>query len=156
MALMKSYEITAILAVIILVILVIYFITAKGDKRKVTLINSEGKEVSVYAEIANNTVTRAKGLMGRTFLPENEGMLFVFNKPDYYGFWMFNTTIPLDAIHFSENGTAVDVIQMEPCGFNITKCPTYPPREKSRYVLEVNQGFAKKNKIIIGKSRLIP
>ncbi|MCI0559378.1 MAG: DUF192 domain-containing protein, partial [Nitrososphaera sp.] len=119
------------------------------------LINSEGNEIAVYAEIANNTVTRAKGLMGRTSLAENEGMLFIFDKPAYYGFWMLNTTIPLDAIHIAENGTVVDVIKMQPCGLNVTKCPTYPPREKSKYVLEVNQGFSEKNKITIGKSRMM-
>jgi uncharacterized membrane protein (UPF0127 family) len=152
---MRTYEITAIVAVIILVVLIIYFVSAKGEKKKIVLVNSEGREIAVIAEIANTTATRAKGLMGRPALPENEGMLFVFDKSSYYGFWMFNTTIPLDAIHFSENGTVVDVIQMEPCGFNITRCPTYPPREKSRYILEVNQGFAEKNKVIIGKSKLI-
>jgi hypothetical protein len=152
---MKTYEIAVIVAAVILVLLIVYFATAKGEKKKLILINSDGKEVAVYAEIANSTATRAKGLMGRSSLAENDGMLFVFSKPNYYGFWMLNTSIPLDAVHFSENGTVVDVIQMKPCGFNITNCPNYVPREKSLYVLEVNQGFAQKNKIIIGKSRII-
>ncbi|HSB47484.1 MAG TPA: DUF192 domain-containing protein [Candidatus Bilamarchaeum sp.] len=152
---MKGYEVAVIVAAVILVILIVYFATAKGEKRKLTLVNADGKEIAVYAEIANSTATRAKGLMGRTSLPENDGMLFIFAKPDFYGFWMLNTSIPLDAIHFDADGTVVDVIPMKPCGFNITACPNYLPRAKSMYVLEVNQGFAEMNGIEIKKSRLV-
>jgi len=152
---MKTYEIGAIIAVALLIVLVIYFVTAKGERKKIVLINSENREITVYAEIADNLATRAKGLMGRDFLPENEGMLFVFDKSGRYGFWMFNTTIPLDAIHVAENGTVVDVISMEPCGLNATRCKLYPPRAPAKYVLEVNKGFAAKNRIEIGKSKLV-
>jgi hypothetical protein len=82
-------------------------------------------------------------------------MLFIMDKPALHGFWMFNTTIPLDAIHIAENGTVVDIIGMEPCGLNITNCPTYYPKEKSMYILEVNKDFAEKNKIVVGKSKLL-
>lgn len=152
---MRPYEISALIAVIILVILVIYFVTAKGERKRLVLVNSDGKRIEVYAEIADSAVTRAKGLMGRSSLPGNEGMLFVFDKSGRYGFWMLNTTIPLDAIHVAENGTVVDVIQMEPCGLNITDCPVYNPKAPSRYVLEMNQGFAEKNGIVPGNSSLI-
>ena len=151
---MRTYEIAALAALIILVLLVIYFVTAKGERKKVTLINSEGKRIELDAEIADSLATRARGLMGRSSLPENEGMLFVFDAPGRYGFWMFNTTIPLDAIHVAPDGTVADVISMDPCGLNVTRCPVYAPKAQAMYVLEVNQGFASKNKIMAGNSTL--
>jgi uncharacterized membrane protein (UPF0127 family) len=151
---MESSEAAALLLVAVLFILILLFITAKGEKRKITVISDDGSRIAVDAEIADSPATRAKGLMGRESLGENEGMLFVFGKPGTYAFWMLNTSMPLDAIHFSGNGTVVDIIRMEPCGLNVA-CPRYPPKEPSMYVLEVNQGFARGKNISIGKSRLV-
>ena len=136
----------------ILIILIFYFATAKGEKKKIQLVNSENSTIDLEVEIADSIATRTKGLMGRQTLGKNEGMLFVFGKQEKHGFWMMNTSIPLDAIHISADGTIVDIIEMQPCGLN---CPIYNPRAESLYVLEVNQGFSKENKIQVNKSRLI-
>ena len=106
-------------------------------------------------ELADNAATRAKGLMGRKSLGEKEGMLFVFDKADYRDFWMLNTTITLEAIFISEDGTIVDIIEMEPCGINPLNCTQYSSKEKAKYVLEVNQGFSNKNKIVPNQSKMI-
>jgi uncharacterized membrane protein (UPF0127 family) len=151
---MKTNEIAVIALAAILLIFIFYFVTAKGEKRKITLINADGERIPLDVEIANNSITRAKGLMGRSSLGENEGMLFEFGSTGSYPFWMFNTTIPLDAIYISENGTVVEIIEMEPCGFNITKCRIYKPKEMAKYVLEVNRGFSAKNGILAKSSRL--
>jgi len=152
---MTANEIAVILAVAVILILILYFISAKGEKRKLTLVNSEDKRIELDVEIANNSITRAKGLMGRSSLGENEGMLFIFNKSGIYSFWMLNTTIPLDAIYLSEEGTVVDIMEMEPCGLNITKCRLYTPKAEARYVLEVNQGFSKEHNIEVDDSRIL-
>ncbi len=152
---MKSYEITILLAAILLIALIIYFATAKGEKKKVTILNADGSSAALDVEIANSTATRTKGLMGRQSLGENEGMLFVFDSPGAYSFWMLNTSIPLEAIHFAENGTVVDIIEMEPCGLNITSCRLYPPRAPAKYVLEVNRDYSQRHGIEIGKSKLV-
>ena len=151
---MKSSEMIAIAALAIVVILIFYFIIAKGPTRKITISNPDGSSVSVDAEIANNTATRAKGLMGRKSLGENEGMLFVFDSSGTHAFWMFNTSIALDAIFMDENGTVVDILQMEPCGLNPASCPHYTPKADAKYVLEVNQGFAERHGITVGKSKM--
>ncbi|MDD5172507.1 MAG: DUF192 domain-containing protein [Candidatus ainarchaeum sp.] len=151
---MKSSEMIAIAAIAIVVILIFYFIIAKGPTKKLTITNPDASSVSVDAEIADNMTTRAKGLMGRKSLGENEGMLFVFDSAGRHSFWMVNTSISLDGIFIDSNGTVVDIIAMEPCGLNILNCPRYTPKADAKYVLEVNQGFAEKNKIAIGKSRL--
>ncbi len=115
--------------------------------------NSNNQELDIEAEIADNFLSQSLGLMFRNSLKENSGMLFTFEKEAIYSFWMFCTKIPLDAIFIDEKGLVVEIIAMEPCnGFT---CPQYTPKNKSKYVLEVNLGFAKKNSILAGKSRLI-
>lgn len=152
---MKNYEIAALVAIFILLILIFYLATAKGERKRITLMNADGSSIPVDVEIANNTATRTKGLMGRQSLPENEGMLFVFDQPGIYPFWMLNTTIPLEAIHISEDGKVADIVEMGPCGLNITNCRTYPPKAAAKYVLEVNQNFSTRHGVEIGKSRLL-
>jgi uncharacterized membrane protein (UPF0127 family) len=142
------------LIIFILLILIIYVAIAKGEKKKLTLINSNGESVYVQAEMADNGSTKFKGLMGRESIGQDEGMLFTFDEEGIHSFWMFNTTIPLDAIFFDSKGSVVDVIQMAPCGLNITKCRFYTPKKPAKYVLEVNMGFSGNHSIIPGKSRL--
>lgn len=151
---MKGHEVAALLALAVLIIFFFHLATAKGEKRRITLINSEGTKIQVTAEIANESAMMAKGLMGRKSLGEYEGMLFIFLRSGSYPFWMLNTTIPLEAIHIAENGTVVDIVEMEPCGLNITKCRLYSPKAPAKYVLEANMGFSRKNRISPGSSYL--
>jgi uncharacterized membrane protein (UPF0127 family) len=132
-----------------LLVFAFYFISARGRRTSITITTEAKKKVSIEVELADNGILMAKGLMGRAKLGENEGMLFVFGKSGKYGFWMFNTNLELEAIHFSEDGTVVDVISMKP---NTTE--KYYPSSDSKYVLEVLKGFSEKNGIKIGKSML--
>lgn len=128
------------------------YLSSQTKKEEIVLTNAQGKELRLEVEVAGNPVSRAKGLMGRNSLGEHQGMLFVFDKPGKHSFWMFNTTLALDAVYIAEDGRVVDVIEMEPCGLNITNCPSYVPKTEALWVLEVNQGFSRKNKIIAGNS----
>lgn len=90
-------------------------------------------------ELAITPEERWRWLMFRENLAENAGMLFVFEKEDFYSFWMKNTLIPLDMIWLDENLKIVDILSAEPC--KTENCPSYIPRGKAKYVLEVNQGL---------------
>jgi len=136
-------------------ILLAYFIVMKGPMRKLTISNPDGSKADVSVEIADNPVTRAKGLMGRDALPADEGMLFIFDQPGVHQFWMLNTSIPLDAIFMDEDGNVVDVVQMEPCGLLPSNCPRYAPKAPALFVLEVNQGFSIRHGVVVG-SRASP
>ncbi|EOQ87848.1 hypothetical protein LEP1GSC202_2054 [Leptospira yanagawae serovar Saopaulo str. Sao Paulo = ATCC 700523] len=94
-------------------------------------------------EIANTPSTRATGLMYRTKLGEDEGMLFVFPKPEYLNFWMKNTLIPLSIGYFSEDMRLLESFDMKP---NQTE-EVYNSRKPAMYALEVNQGWFAKHKI---------
>src|SRR3989338_11589049 len=145
---MKEYLIIGI--ILILTIALIYLASVKSEKRKIHILNSQNQSIEVNVEIADNPLTHMRGLMFRSHLPENEGILFVFNDSNYRSFWMVNTSIPLDIIFISETGRIVDIQQMEPCRTIADYCKVYRSREKARYVLEVNRGFSERNGIRIG------
>ncbi|CCD28768.1 Putative lipoprotein [Candidatus Glomeribacter gigasporarum BEG34] len=91
---------------------------------------------SVKAEIAENDADRARGLMFRTFLKPDNGMLFVFDRTDQYCFWMRNTKIPLSIAFIDEAGIIANMDEMQPGTLN-SHCPVRPVR----YALEMNSGW---------------
>jgi len=104
----------------------------------------------VQAEIAATDKAREKGLMFRKSMPENQGMLFVFEEEALYNFWMKNTRFPLDIIWIDSNKRIVDIYEYAlPCK---DVCKTIAPRTKARFALEINAGLTRKHKIKIGDS----
>lgn len=94
-------------------------------------------------EIADSAEEWEKGLMFRENLLEGNGMLFVFPKENIYSFWMKNTKIPLDIIWLDQNKKIVQIMEsVLPC--EQKSCPSYTPKEKVKYVLEINAGEALK------------
>lgn len=75
---------------------------------------------------------KAKGLSGVESLPEDEGMLFIFDPPEDVKFWMKNTLIPLDIIFINEDQEVVKVHQGIPNDETLIEVPNIA------YVLEVN------------------
>lgn len=106
-------------------------------------------DVKVLAEIASTDETRERGLMFRTSLAENAGMLFVFPSLDIQGFWMKNTLIPLDMLWLNERKEIVYFVTADPC--KMDPCGSYQPMQKALYVLEVNAGFVKKHHLALGQ-----
>ena len=111
--------------------------------------NSPTGSAVVEVEIADNFEERSVGLMYREDLEDDRGMFFIFEESAYKAFWMKNTLITLDLIFISENFKVVDVKEnFEPCDKNV--CESYKPKEKAKYVLEVNAGFVKGHNIRVG------
>ena len=90
----------------------------------------------IQAELANTDQKRQIGLMGRTELPGNEGMLFVFEAPDMQCFWMRNTLIPLSIAFIADDGTVTNIEDMAPQTEN-----AHCSRKPVRYALEMAQGW---------------
>jgi hypothetical protein len=91
-------------------------------------------------QVASTPVQQATGLMFRAEMPQHEGMLFLFPEPKQQCFWMKNTLIPLTAAFVADDGTVVNLEDMQPQTTQ-SHCSAKPVR----FVLEVNQGwFAKK------------
>lgn len=141
-----------IAAAIIIVAIFLLTQSQHSGKEQIIIINGAGQEIPIYVEIADEWPEMEKGLMYRESLPEDEGMLFIFPQSGVYPFWMKNTLIPLDAVYISENGTIVDILQMEPCISD--PCPDYTPASEALYVLEVNEGFSERHGIEIGNTMI--
>lgn len=90
----------------------------------------------IRAMVAQTPEQRATGLMFRTDLPPNEGMLFVFEQPQRQCFWMMNTLIPLSIAFLADDGTIVNLDEMKPRTTD-NHCSDKPVR----YVLEMNAGW---------------
>ena len=94
----------------------------------------------IDAQVAQTMQQREVGLMFRAEMPQQEGMLFVFEQPAVQCFWMKNTILPLTAAFITDNGTIANLADMKPQTED-SHCSTKPVR----YVLEMNKGwFAKK------------
>jgi uncharacterized membrane protein (UPF0127 family) len=104
------------------------------------------RRVMMTVEIAETTETRSYGLMNRKSLPDQAGMLFVFEEDAKWGFWMKNTLIPLSIGFIDKTWRLLEVVDMAvPADPQAGPWPIYEPSAAYRYALEVNQGFFKKN-----------
>ena len=116
-----------------------------------TITNSAGERVEVPVEIAATDAERERGLMGRTALAEDAGMLFVFDQEQQLSFWMKDTLIPLSIAYIDGGGRIVDIQDMQP----LDETP-HPSAEPARYALEVNQGFFAARGIQVGDRAELP
>lgn len=98
-----------------------------------------------YVEIADTEESRSQGLMFRDELPEDHGMLFVFDRDQRMSFWMKNTSIPLSIAYISSDGVIREIHDLEPHNLD----PVRSSRS-ARYALEVNRGAFERNGIETG------
>src|SRR3989344_6539540 len=92
---------TMIVILILVVIIVVLAIAASYAKpffvdagKKILTIGNHTFEV----DIADNALTRAQGLSGRSSLGEREGLFFLFSSAGNYGFWMKGMNFPIDIV----------------------------------------------------------
>ena len=106
----------------------------------------------LQVQVAATPEQQATGLMFRTDMPAHEGMLFVFPTASQQCFWMKNTLIPLTAAFVTDDGTIVNLEDMQPQTTQ-SHCSSKPVR----FVLEMNQGwFVKKGLKAGGKLAGVP
>lgn len=116
------------------------------------IINNSDKDViKVEAEVADTPAARTMGLMYRKELPENNGMLFVFERDQKLTFWMKNVPIPLSIAYIDSEYIIRDILDMAPMDEN----RLYHSSVKVRYALEVNRGFFERHKIRKGDRIII-
>jgi uncharacterized membrane protein (UPF0127 family) len=94
-------------------------------------------------ELALTDEQQMQGLMYRTTLPEDSGMLFVFRQQVNAAFWNHNTFLPLSIAYIGRDGTILDIqdMQAQVEGTNPQQAICYPPARPYWYALEVNQGW---------------
>lgn len=94
------------------------------------------KDISVTVELAVNDETRARGLMHRSSMGTDDGMLFIYPESRPRSFWMKDTKIPLSIAFIDPTGEIVKIADMQPLSKATTKS-IYP----AKYALEMNQGW---------------
>lgn len=108
--------------------------SAHAAGAETTILHIDG--IPVHAEIARTPQSRSQGLMQRTQLCRDCGMLFIFPKAGRHTFWMKNTPLPLSIAFITADGTILNIAEMQP---NTTD--TYIAQGDALYALEMNSGW---------------
>jgi uncharacterized protein len=98
------------------------------------------------AEMALTGIQMQTGMMYRTNVTENEGMLFVFGGPWRASFWMMNTKVPLSAAYIDPAGVIQEIHELEPGNTNSVVAAA----ENIQFVLETKQGWFERHQIGAG------
>jgi uncharacterized membrane protein (UPF0127 family) len=99
----------------------------------------------IQAELADTPKAREVGLMNRTSMPTNSGMLFIFEQKAGYCFWMNNTKIPLSIAFIADDGKIVNIEEMQ-----AETTSNHCPKVAVRYALEMNRQWFSERVIIPG------
>ena len=99
----------------------------------------------IQAELADTPKAREVGLMNRTSMPTNSGMLFVFEQKAGHCFWMNNTKIPLSIAFIADDGKIVNIEEMQAETTN-----NHCPKVAVRYALEMNKQWFSERVIVPG------
>ncbi len=119
----------------IYIIFIIFYVSflIYGDTKLIPLFIGSNEFI---VEIANTEEARVRGLMYRESIPDNYGMLFVFDEEDIRSFWMKNTFIYLDIICLDKSKQIVDMFtNVPPC--KTEPCKNYISSKPAKYVLEL-------------------
>jgi len=136
--------------IITALIIAVYFLFIKKPSAfqfkkegEVTFFKKEKKQkvMEIDVEVAKTHNKRMQGLMYRTEMDEDNGMLFIFEKPDMQSFWMKNTILPLDIIFIDSVGV-IDTIYRKTTPYSERSLPS---RRRVQFVVEVNGGWSDKN-----------
>jgi uncharacterized protein len=119
-----------------------------GLPRGTLVVNPGRNQVEIQVEIAETDAAKTRGLMGRTELDPEAGMVFLQDAPLQVGFWMKDTLIPLSVAFWGPDGRIGSILDMEPC--EADPCPTYDPGVAWTGAVEVNQGFFEDHGVVVG------
>jgi len=102
-------------------------------------------EKEIWVEVAKTPAERAKGLMGRKHLGQEEGMFFIFETEDDHAFWMKDTLVPLSIAFIDRSGRIVEIADMKPLSLD-----SHSPPKPVLYALEMRKGWFSANGIKVG------
>lgn len=167
MAVFYNRRVLKIMGQVVLPALLVLFIAGCGpESGEKTLTGESGErpgleEVDLNGrlfmmELALTPEQRAKGLMGRESMADDEGMLFVFPDSEPYpaevSFWMKDCLIPIDVIFISREGEIVSIHEMEPPepGTPDEELKAYPSKGPVQFAIEVRGGLAEELGLKVG------
>jgi len=110
--------------------------------------NIKGHSIKII--VAKTSKEQRVGLSDRNSLPQDTGMLFTFNRPDYYLFWMRHMKFPLDIIYINNNKVVTLFENVKNPPYAMENPPILRPNMPADKVLELNTGTAKKYNLKVG------
>ncbi len=105
-------------------------------------------QIPIKLAVAETPLQQQLGLMYRTSLPDDEGMLFQFEPARPVAFWMKQTLIPLDMLYIRSGVIREIQANVPPC--KADPCPTYPSTTTIDQVIEIRGGLAEELGIKVG------
>ncbi len=128
---------------IVLIVGSVYLVLQRPAPRKYQVYSAirtvQIGEKGIPVEVADSEEERTLGLSGREGLETGTGLLFIFETPGHYGFWMKDMKFPIDIVWISESGKVVGIEK----NINPDSYPAlFYPSESVKYVLELNSNDA--------------
>jgi len=106
----------------------------------------------IHVEAMIRPIDQARGLMFRTSLAPDRGMLFIHKTPGLYSTWMYQHRMPLDIIWLDRSHTIVEMVEgAPPCQTVASQCPHFGGTKASQYILELAGGMARKYDLHLGQ-----
>lgn len=137
----------------VVVFIAIYFLYIKKSSNEpewvkegeVTFVSKDTRQklAKIDVEVAINPTERSQGLMFRSKMKEDKGMIFIFERDDMQSFWMKNTIIPLDIMFINSKGV-INTIHKNTVPYSERPLPS---KDKSQFVVEVNGGYSDRHGI---------
>jgi uncharacterized protein len=149
----RTAIISAILAIAIIAIALFFFMRNGTQPTEVRQEPPSRTLQALEFEVVASPEARAQGLSGRSEVPPGYGMLFVFDAPERYGFWMKDMLVSIDIIWLDNDGTIIGIEEnVSPATY---PKPFYPPRAV-RLVLETKAGEARAQGWGVGTKLSLP
>jgi uncharacterized membrane protein (UPF0127 family) len=143
---MKRAAVAAAVAAMVIVAATAYWYFQPTSTGRLEL---AGRTLTV--DLAKSPAQWERGLSGRASIAEDHGMLFVFDHPSQWEFWMQGMEFPLDIVWFDANRSVISyALGLPLC--NDSACPTYAPPTDALYALEVNAGWVRANNVTVGET----
>lgn len=140
---MKKHKII----ILIIFILVSFFVFFNLKKDKIFF-----SENFFFIDIVSEKEDLIRGLSGIKEMEDDSGLLMVFQNDDYHGIWMKDMHFPIDILWLNQS---LEVVYIKESVFPETFPEVFRPKEKSRYVLEVNSGMVGRFNISIGDKAML-
>lgn len=146
----KNLVLSSVFILLVIILVILFFL-----KNKISILDQENtgrsqfifakvNDINLTLEVADTFIKRAKGLSGREGISDDQGMLFVFKKPDLHSFWMKGMKFSIDIVWIDENLKIVEISKnVSPESF----AKTFRPTKSVQYVLEIKAGWVDEHSI---------
>ncbi len=159
---MKKHTQTKKTASLVIIFIIFILIFIFFHKKNLNIFNTSYQNLSIEKRVqvfnnvpsfkkiylVSNSHDRTIGLSGFESISDDEAMVFIFNYPAKYSFWMKDMKFPIDIIWVGEDGKIADMKESaQPQDFP----ETYTPKNNAQYVIELQSGFIKRHNLSLGQ-----